>query len=237
MATLFRVILIASLINLSSCAFLMNKKEVDLSISSNPSGANIIINNRNYGTTPKIIKITPKNYNINLQLPNYGSSNFQAQTWQSVRKGSEGFRCIMDALGSVLILPYFSFMSSYCKDFKQKDFLITIPQNNAKNANLLPNNGPMPIGSQIPNSYPNRYNQARKRNIANNSYNSAQYQQQYNSYYNPYDNDNISHYQNNNNYNSNPSKPIIKNYPQNILPNNDIGQNLYRDVYSRETRR
>ncbi len=124
----------------------------------------------------------------------------------------------MDALGSVLILPYFSFMSSYCKDFKQKDFLITIPQNNAKNANLLPNNGPMPIGSQIPNSYPNRYNQARKRNIANNSYNSAQYQQQYNSYYNPYDNDNISHYQNNNNYNSNPSKPIIKNYPQNILP-------------------
>lgn len=233
-------------LSLSSCAFLFNKKVVDLSISSNPPGANIIINNKNYGPTPQIIKIIPKNYNINLQLPNYGSTNFKVATWQSIRKGSDGARCILDAMGSIMILPYFSFMSSYCKDFKQKDFLITIPQNNANNSNLLPNNGPMPIGSQIPNSYYNPYIQPRQRNMANNSYNrpnNAQYQQHHSSYYNPYNNN--ANLPTANNYNSGPNitdgnishlNSTNNNYRQNILPHNDIGQNLYRDAYSERLR-
>lgn len=223
MKKLINLVTTTSLLFSSSCAFLFNKKEVDLSISSNPPGANIIIDGRNYGQTPKIINIIPKNYDVSLRIPGYGSTNVKLQTWQAIReKKGEGGRCLADALGTMILLPMLSYWSVYCRDFKQKDYLITIPQNESGQGRIIPNENPMPIGSQIPfNPYPNPY-------------------QPHQQTYNPYQN-----YQNQNNQIPNRN---FQNQPSNVtqnMPNmqqgnnnfqqpsgfNNVGQNLYRDSY------
>lgn len=218
MIKLAKLSLVASLLFSTSCAFLLNKKEVDLSLSSNPPGADIIIEGRNYGKTPKIIHIIPKNYDVELRIAGYGSSKLKLQTWQAIRSDkAEGGRCLADALGTMLVLPIFSYYSVYCRDFKVKDHLITIPQNESRNIRAIPNQEAMPIGSQIPfNPYPNPY----------------QNHQQYNTY-NPYNNPNNSIEPQIPSFNSQGNRQIIDSRYQNQAPDpfNRVGQNLYRDSY------
>ena len=45
----------------SSCAMLFNDKTVDVSINSNPTGADIFIDGKSYGKTPANLKLEPKN--------------------------------------------------------------------------------------------------------------------------------------------------------------------------------
>lgn len=119
-----KLLAVTTLILSTSCAMLFNDKEVDLSIDSTPRGANIIIGEKNYGQTPKTIKIKPDDYDVFLIKEGYGSTQFKVESWVTARNG----KCIADALGSMLLIPYYSFLfSGYCDDFKEKEHMINIP--------------------------------------------------------------------------------------------------------------
>ncbi len=154
------IFLVGALYLLSSCAFLMNSKNVDVAINSNPSGADIIIDGRNYGKTPANLNLEPKNYNVILTKEGYGSAQLKLETWQAIRKKeSEGGRCIADALGTMLVLPALSYWSVYCRDFKEAEYSVNIPYLGA--ASSQQNNGGYPSPSlqqrqQQPN-YQNYY--------------------------------------------------------------------------------
>ncbi len=170
MIKFFKLLIIIKLILLQSCAYMLNKKEVNLVLDSYPQGADIIIEGKNYGKTPKVITIEPKNYNVLFKLPNYGSANLKLETWQAIReKKGDGGRCLADALGTMLILPMFSYWSVYCRDFKKNKYLINIPQNDASRSVA---NGYLPYNFSQNSSY-----------YSHESYNQRNYQQR-NNYYN-----------------------------------------------------
>lgn len=122
---------------LDSCAFLFNGKNVEVAINSNPQGADVIIEGRSYGRTPAVINIEPKNYIATLTKEGYGSTQIKLETWQAVRssKNGDGGRCVADAVGSLLVLPAFSFMSVYCRDFKQSEYFAEIPRSASAGGN------------------------------------------------------------------------------------------------------
>ncbi len=128
--------------NAASCAYLMNKKEVDLTIESSPSGADIFIEGRNYGKTPATIRIEPKNYTAVLTKEGYGTAQVKLESWQAVRSNkAEGGRCLADAIGTMLVLPAFSAWSVYCRDFKQPKYSVVIPYSGASGGASGGNNG------------------------------------------------------------------------------------------------
>ncbi len=122
------ILLIATLCVLSSCAFLMNGKNVDVTINSNPAGADIVIDGKSYGRTPATLNLEPKNYIVVLTKEGYGSAQLKLESWQAIRrKEGEGSRCVADAVGTMLIVPIFSYWSVYCRDFKEAEYLVNIP--------------------------------------------------------------------------------------------------------------
>jgi len=128
--TLLQKLILVSLIPFaSSCAMMFNEKNVDVTINSNPPGADIFIEGVNYGQTPKTINIEPKPGTVVLNKEGYGSANFELETWVAIRnKEGEGGRCLADALGTMLVVPAYSFyFSGKCDEFKQSEYNITIP--------------------------------------------------------------------------------------------------------------
>ena len=114
---------------LPSCAMMFNKKEVEVSINSTPTGADIFIEGKHYGRTPATIRIIPKNYSVVLSKNGYGTAQIQMEAWATVRRqsGDRG-RCIADALGTMLLIPFYSVQySGYCHDFKEKSYSAVIP--------------------------------------------------------------------------------------------------------------
>ncbi len=146
---------------LSSCAYMMNSKTVDVAISSNPTGADIVIDGKNYGRTPATINIEPKNYNVVLTKEGYGSAQIKLESWQAIRrKEDEGNRCVADAVGSMLIVPIFSYWSVYCRDFKEPEYSVNIPYLGTQ-ASDQSRNGQQNNGWQYQNYYqPYNYNNA-----------------------------------------------------------------------------
>lgn len=136
MKSLFKnLVLISVLCFASSCAYMFNSKTADVIISSNPSGADIIIDGRSYGRTPTTLNLEPKNYTAVITKEGYGSAQVQIESWQAVRrKSGEGGRCVADAVGSILILPMFSLWSIYCRDFKEPEYSVNIPYLGAASA-------------------------------------------------------------------------------------------------------
>jgi hypothetical protein len=98
-------------------------------ISSNPPGADVYIDGAYFGKTPTILNLEPsKNYQATLTKQGYGSSTVNMETWASVRggRGADNTRCVLDALGTMLIIPLFSFLSVHCRDFKQEQYMVDI---------------------------------------------------------------------------------------------------------------
>lgn len=121
----------ALLLMASSCAF-FNSRTVDLSIGSNPSGANIFIEGRSYGRTPATINIEPKEYLVTLTKEGYGSTSFKTDIWYGTvrtdvngNRTGDGTRCILDML--TVLFSFNSWNASKCGDFKQKQYFLTIP--------------------------------------------------------------------------------------------------------------
>ncbi len=117
--------LLSFLVFSSSCAMLFNDKEVDLSINSNPPGADVFIDGKHYGKTPAVLKIEPKDYKVVLNKEGYGSTQLNLEYWVTMRNKN----CVADAIGTMLIVPYYSlYWSGKCTDFKKKDHFVTIPR-------------------------------------------------------------------------------------------------------------
>lgn len=115
--------LVASLLLASSCAAMMNDKNAEVSINSNPPGANIFIEGRNYGQTPATLNIEAKNQTVVLTKEGYGSAQLQLETWYTAKNG----KCMADAMGAMFIVPLYSFISGKCTEFKEKEYFVTIP--------------------------------------------------------------------------------------------------------------
>jgi hypothetical protein len=124
------LVLISLLSLISSCAF-FNGRTVDLAVNSNPPGADIFIEGRNYGRTPTVINVEPRKYIVTLTKEGYGSAVFNTETWGTIRtdvngnKTSDGNRCLLD---SISVLFFFNVFTEKCADFKQKEYFINIPR-------------------------------------------------------------------------------------------------------------
>ncbi len=241
MKNLLKIFLIICLFQSSSCAYLFNEKEVELSIASNPAGADIIIEGKNYGQTPKMLMIEPKNYDVLLRLPGYGSTNIKLQTWQTIRnREQDGERCIADSMGFIFILPLLSMWSVYCRDFKEKNQFVNIPQNDTGLNRPLPHDFyemRKSYQDQQSSSHYNNYHNIKKDSIGSNNvisnkgmFNGKNMQKTYD----PFIEDDIHYdYQQKYRYNSSDvSKQRVA--PQrNYIEGNQrsLGENLYRDSY------
>ncbi len=116
------VFLIATLSMLASCAYVFNKKTVEVTIDSNPQGADITIEGRNYGKTPAVLTLEPKNYNVTITKEGYGSAQLQLESWQGRKGAGEIAKC-----ASPLDLMLFSYLTVYCRDFKESRYTVNIP--------------------------------------------------------------------------------------------------------------
>lgn len=142
-----KLFFICSLI-LSSCSF-FNKKTVEIKIDSFPQGAEIIINNQNFGETPAVINIPAKEEIVILNKRGYGTASFRAPIFiGSIRTSADGsinadgVRCLLD-MASVIF--FFNAYTGKCTDFKEKQYRISIPNNYSSNSFYQSNNG---YGSQ-----------------------------------------------------------------------------------------
>lgn len=117
--------LVAVLSFASSCAMMVNDKEAPVSINSNPPGANIFVEGKNYGQTPATINIEAKNQTVILNKEGYGSAQLQLETWYTAKNGA----CLADAMGVMFVLPAISFYQGKCTEFKEKEYFVNIPNN------------------------------------------------------------------------------------------------------------
>ena len=138
---------------LSSCSF-FNKKTVQIKVDSSPQGAEIFINNQNYGETPAIINIPPKEGIVILNKRGFGTASFKTPVFiGSIRTNvdgkvnADGVRCLLD-MASVLF--FFNAYTGKCADFKEKQYNISIPNNYSSNSFYQSNNG---YGSQANYDY------------------------------------------------------------------------------------
>jgi hypothetical protein len=152
MQKIFKLLPVIALFVVNSCSF-ANKSTVTVPISSNPPGATIVIDGKNYGQTPAFVELKPsKNYKATISKPGYGSANIDMDTWYSLRdgKGADGGRCMAD-VGS-FVLPYFIvllFAPEKCGSFKQEDYFVDLaggkpimPENNFEYQNNNQNQSP-----------------------------------------------------------------------------------------------
>ncbi len=129
MKMIYKLSLGVFLIFTSSCAF-FNDRVVSVAINSNPTGADIFIEGQNYGRTPAVLTIEPKNYTVVLNKEGYGSAQLNLSTWGTIRTDTfgnttaDGTRCLLD---SVSVIFFFNVFTSKCADFKQKEYNVNIP--------------------------------------------------------------------------------------------------------------
>ena len=123
MKLLRQLTFVAVLSSASSCAMMFNDNQSEVSINSNPTGANIFIEGKNYGQTPAKIKLEAKNQTAVLTKEGFGSAHLQLETWAAIKNG----KCLADALGTIFVVPGYSFMySGKCSEFKEKEYFVNI---------------------------------------------------------------------------------------------------------------
>lgn len=138
MKFVIRFFAITAMIFSSSCAMMMNDKLDKVTIESSPPGADIFIEGRNYGQTPKTLNIIPKEYNITVRKAGYGSAQIQTSYWAAAKNSN----CVADTMGAIFLVPIYSFYySGYCNEFKEKSYSVVIPRNEAPQSNNRGRNG------------------------------------------------------------------------------------------------
>jgi len=123
-----KLISAAILLVVSSCSF-ANKSTVVVPVNSNPPGADVVIDGRNYGQTPTFVELTPnKNYKATISKKGYGSANIDMDTWYSVRGGEDGDgkRCLADSAAVLPIMMVLLFAPEKCGSFKQSDYFVDL---------------------------------------------------------------------------------------------------------------
>ncbi len=159
MKNLLKLLPVFALVVVNACSF-ANSSTVRVPINSNPPGASVTIDGKNYGQTPVFAELKPsKNYKATISKAGFTPATIDMETWYSLRDGdgADGKRCMAD-VGS-FVLPYFIvllFAPEKCGSFKQSDFFVDL------SANAIPgyqdqNNQPSNQGQY--NQYNPNYNQ------------------------------------------------------------------------------
>jgi len=183
MKNILKLLPVAALFIVNSCSF-ANKSTVTVPINSNPPGATVMIDGKNYGQTPAFVELKPsKNYKATISKRGYGSTSINMDTWYSMRggKGGDGGRCMADV--GAFILPYFIvllFAPEKCGSFKQDDYFVDLSGGKPIMSNDFEpqsSNQNSPYGQQ--NSQQNPYGQTQ---YQNNNYYGNQPQSQNNGY-------------------------------------------------------
>lgn len=162
MKIISKIALLLLMVGSSSCAMMLGDKNDSVSILSNPPGADIFIDGRNYGKTPATLDIEAKNHTVTLTKEGYGSTQLQLETWATIKNGACGADIF---LGWILIYPLYNAMwSGDCGEFREDTYSAVIPQSASRSNN---NNS----GNQNRNYY---YNQGQTN--PNQNYYGQQYQ-------------------------------------------------------------
>lgn len=148
----------------SSCAMISGNKNDTISISSQPAGANIIIEGVNYGKTPATITIEAKNSKVSLIKEGYGFAELEIEAWSTMKNGG----CSIDAITSILPWSiYSSQWSGYCNEFKQKQYFVIIPTSRVNNMNNDSSSSSPNSSKQMMNYYQNQEGQFPNNNLYN----------------------------------------------------------------------
>jgi hypothetical protein len=164
MQNTLKLLPVIALFIVNSCSF-ANKSTVTVPINSNPPGADVVIDGRNYGQTPAFVELKPsKNYKATISKRGYSSANINMDTWYSMRggNGADGGRCMADVAS--FVLPYFIvllFAPEKCGSFKQDDYFVDLaggkpimPENLEPQSN---NQNQQPYGGSQPQHQSNGY--------------------------------------------------------------------------------
>ncbi len=105
----------------SSCAMIFNKNDVEVNFKSIPDGADVYVDGEKVGKTPVITRIRPsKDYVILYIKDGYANHEFKIKKIignSTLRPTSEYSMCVIDAIGSILIVPMVSVFSNSCAQF------------------------------------------------------------------------------------------------------------------------
>lgn len=105
----------------SSCAMIFNKRDIEVTFKSIPDGADVYVDGEKVGKTPVTTKIRPsKDYGILYIKDGYANREFKIKKVvgnSTLRPTSEYTMCMIDATGSILILPMISVFSNSCAQF------------------------------------------------------------------------------------------------------------------------
>jgi hypothetical protein len=129
MKNIFKIFPVISLLIIESCSF-ANKSTVIVPINSNPPGASVMIDGKNYGQTPLFAELIPnKNYKAKISKAGYDSTTIDMESLYSLRGGesADGARCMADVVS--LTIPYFVvllFAPEKCGSFKQSDYFVDL---------------------------------------------------------------------------------------------------------------
>lgn len=151
---LFFIFLSICFLQLSACSYLNNKKVV-VFVNSDPVGANIYVDDKFYGTTPRDLEVVPdKNYLLTVKKEGYVTKSVELKSENSFRLNAryDGFdtrRCVIDALGSVFVIPYIAFRSVYCRNFSQNSYNFDLDEMSKPISSATPD----PLIPVIKNSY------------------------------------------------------------------------------------
>lgn len=117
--SLFSAVLVMLFTN--SCAMIFNKKDVEVSFKSIPEGADVYVDGEVVGKTPVTTRIRPsKDYGILYIKDGYANREFKIKQVvgnSTLRPTSEYTLCMIDAIGSILIVPMVSIFSNSCAQF------------------------------------------------------------------------------------------------------------------------
>jgi len=110
----------------SSCAMIFNKRDVDVTFKSIPDGADVYVDGERIGKTPVTTKIRPsKDYQILYIKDGYANREFKIKKVignSTLRPTSEYTMCMIDAVGSILIVPMISVFSNSCAQFDSSTY-------------------------------------------------------------------------------------------------------------------
>jgi hypothetical protein len=113
--------LAAAMLFTSSCAMIFNKRDVEVTFKSIPDGADVYVDGDKVGKTPVTTRIKPsKDYGILYIKDGYANREFKIKKIvgnSTLRPTSEYSMCVIDAIGSVLIVPMISVFSNSCAQF------------------------------------------------------------------------------------------------------------------------
>lgn len=113
---------------------------VQITFTSYPDGADVIIYGQNRGKTPLTLDLVPDGYYKGvIAKKGYANREFTLTRNNGYRIGHRNGWCTADAIGYFLILPLFSASSDYCATLTPNVIFVTLDEGNRVNVKIHDN--------------------------------------------------------------------------------------------------